>query len=73
MELNGFYNYSVHILRPKITEIGEPELKNVRDKFQDKNELILHNTIINARLNQISDMRQGFFPLLQDSYTRSLG
>ena len=31
------------------TESVEPELKNVREKSQDKNELILHNTIIYAR------------------------
>ena len=47
MDLNGFYNYSMHILRPKQYESGEPELNNVGDKSQDMNEPILHNTIIN--------------------------
>ena len=56
MELNGFYNYAVHILRLQNTEIGEPELKNVGEKLKDDNELVLHNTIINARQNQISDI-----------------
>ena len=67
MEINGFYNYDVHILRPQNTEIGVPELKNVGDKSQDKNDFIFHNIIISARWNQIDDMRQGFVPLFQDS------
>ena len=64
MELNRFYNYDVHGLRPQNNESGELELKNVGEKSQDKNEIILHNTIINLRWNQITDMMQGFFPLL---------
>ena len=67
MDFNQFYNYDVHILRPQSTEIGEPELNNVRKKSQDKNELILHNTIIIAGWNQISDTIQGFSPLFQYS------
>ena len=66
MELNIFYNYAVHIIRPKNTESDEPELKNIRDKSQDKNELILHNNIMNSILNPINDMMQGFVPLFQD-------
>ena len=50
------YKYAVHILIPQSTEIGEPELKNIEEKPKEKNELILHNTIINARWNQIIDM-----------------
>ena len=42
VELNGFYNYAVHILRPKNTESSKPYLKNVGKKYQDKNELIIH-------------------------------
>ena len=49
MELKGFYKYAVHIPRPQNTKIGEPELKNVGEKTQDNNELILHKTIINER------------------------
>ena len=48
MEINTFYNYNAHNLRPKNTESGKPELKNVGDKSQDKNELVLCNTIINS-------------------------
>ena len=66
MEINGFYNYAAHIIRPQNTESGEPELNNVGEKSQDKNDLILHNTIIYARWNQIADMIQGFGPLFQD-------
>ena len=67
MELNIVLKHAVHILRPQNTESGEPELNNVGEKYQDKNELICHNTIINARWNQINDMIQGFFTLFQDS------
>ena len=54
----------MHILRPQNTESSEPELKNIGVKPQDKNELIIHKTIINARLNQITGIIQGFVPLL---------
>ena len=67
MDLKIFYKYSVRILRPQNAEIGEPELKNVREKSQDKNEPVLRNTIINTRWNQIDDMIQGFVTLFQDS------
>ena len=40
MELNGFHNYTVHILKPQNNEIGEPELKKVWEKPQDKNAII---------------------------------
>ena len=67
MELNGFHYYAAHILRPKSTESGEPELKNVGEKPQDKNEIILHNTIIYERWNKIADRIQGVVPLFQES------
>ena len=57
MELNWFYKYALHILIPQNTESGEPELKNVGEKFQDNNE----------RWNQINDMIQGLVPLFQHS------
>ena len=66
MELNVFYKYAVHILIPQNTESGEPQLNNVVEKIQDNNEFIIHNTIINARWNQITDMIQGFVPLLKE-------
>ena len=49
VELNIFYNYALNILRPQSTEGGEPELKNIEEKPQEKNELIIYNTIVNAR------------------------
>ena len=73
MKLNRSYNYDVHILRPQNTESGEPDLKNIGDKPQSNNELILHNTIINEIWNPITDMIQGFVPLFQESYTMSIG
>ena len=60
MELNIFYNYAVHILIPENADIDEPELKYVGEKYQDKNELILHNTIMNARWKKITDSIKGF-------------
>ena len=42
VDLNGFYNYAVHILRPQNIESVEPELNNIGEKPQDNNEIILH-------------------------------
>ena len=67
MELDGFTTHFVHILRPQNTESVEPESKNFGGKPQDKNDIILQNTIINERQNQINYMMQGFIPLFQDS------
>ena len=61
------YNYDVHILIPQNTESGEAQLKNIGDKPKYKNDLMLHNTIINARWNPITDMMQGVVPLFWDS------
>ena len=47
MDLNGFYNHAEHIISPQNTESGEPDLNNVGEKFQDKIELTIHDTIIN--------------------------
>ena len=56
MDIKTFYNYAVHILRPKNTEIGETELNNAGDKSQDKNELVINNTIISKKkLNHLYD------------------
>ena len=63
MDLIIFYNYYVHILRPKNTESGEPELKNVGEKYQDRKKIILHKNIINTGQKQINDMIQGFEPI----------
>ena len=52
VDLNGFYNYAVNGLIPRSTESGEPELNNIGDKFQDNNELVIHNGIIDARWNK---------------------
>ena len=40
MDLNGFHNYTAHIIITQNTEIGKPELNNVVDKSQYKNALI---------------------------------
>ena len=58
MELNRFYNHAVYVIRPQNTESGELELKNVGEKYQHKNDIIIHNTIINERRNQITDTIQ---------------
>ena len=67
VETNIFYNYTVHILIPQNTESGQPELKNVGDKSKDKNELIIHNHVINSRWKQITDIIQGFEPIFQEN------
>ena len=67
MELNGFYNYVVHILIMQNIEIGESELKNVGEKSQNKKELILHNNIISVRLNQNNYIIQGSDPFFRVS------
>ena len=56
VNLNGFDNYSLHILGPLNTERGEPDLKQFVDKFQDNNEFILHYYISDARWNKNTDM-----------------
>ena len=55
---DGFDNYDVNVLRPQNNESGEQEIKKVGDKYQDKNELILHNNLINVIWNKITDMIQ---------------
>ena len=60
MDLNGFYNYAVHILRPQNTKSGEPGLNNAGEKAKDKNDIILHNNFINARWNQITDLTPSY-------------
>ena len=67
MELNGFYNYVVHILIMQNIGIGESELKNVGEKYQNKKELILHNNIISVRLNQNTYIIQGSDPFFRVS------
>ena len=56
VEVNEFYNYDVHVPRPQNNESGEPDLKEIGDKLQYKNDLILHNNIIDARWKQITVM-----------------
>ena len=64
MELNGFDKYGVHALIPQNNENGGPEIKNIGEKFQDKNDPIIHNDIRNSRWNQITDMITEFDPAL---------
>ena len=73
MELNGFYNYFAHILRPQNTDNGEPQLRNFGGKLQDKNELILYDAIIYAMWNKIDDMIRVFAPLFQGSQKMARG
>ena len=56
MDLNGFKKDSVHVLIPLNNESGEPEIKNIGHKFQDKNEFIFRHALSDARLNQIIDV-----------------
>ena len=52
----------LHFLIPKNTGSGEPKIKEIGEKFQDNNEFILHNDLINVRGKKITDMVQGFEP-----------
>ena len=56
--INVFYNYDVHILRPQNTKSGEPYIENIGDKFK----LVLHNDISNERWDQITDMIHKCYP-----------
>ena len=46
------------------TKSGEPDIKKIWEKFQDKNEFIIYNDIRNTRENQITDLIQEFDPNL---------
>ena len=57
----------MHVLKPRNTKIGEPDIKKVGEKSQDNNEFIIHNNLINEGWNQTIDVIQEFEPPLQDS------
>ena len=63
MEINGFKNYDMHVLRPQNTKNGELEINKIWEKDRGNNEFIFHNNLINARVNQINDMVQEVEPL----------
>ena len=73
VDINVFHNYAAHSLRLQNTRNGEPELKNIWEKSQDKNDLIFHNTIIYEIWNQISDIIHWFGPFFQDSENSANG
>ena len=52
MEINEFENYTANKLRPQNTQSREPEIKTIGEKFQDKNEFIIHNDIINGMIQK---------------------
>ena len=56
MDIKVFDNNSVYVLRPRNSGSGELEINNTGEKYQDKNEHILHNYISDERWNQITDM-----------------
>ena len=56
VEPNGFDNYLMHALRPQNPESGEPEIKKIGEKSNDKNASIVHNDIRNVIWNKITDM-----------------
>ena len=58
--LLGGNDYDVHVLIPQNNESGELEINNIGDHFQDNNEFILHNGLINERGNLITDIIQNF-------------
>ena len=56
VDFNLFDNYAIHTLRTQNTESGEPETKNIGEKYQDNNEFIIHNDLINEIWNLITDI-----------------
>ena len=49
VDFNGFENYSMHVLRPKIIETDEPGLNMVSGIYQDKYKFILNNALIDVK------------------------
>ena len=45
----------MHILIPPNIENGEPEIKTIDNKYQYKDKFIINNTLIDLKLNQITD------------------
>ena len=44
----------MHVLRPPNIETGEAALKIINEKYQDKDKLILNNSLIDAKWNPIN-------------------
>ena len=64
VELNVFDNYAVHILITRNTESGDPDVKKIGEKSQNKNGFIIHNAISNERRNKIIGMIEEIEPLI---------
>ena len=45
MDINVFEKYDVNVLGLQNTKSGEPQLKDIGKKYQDKNEFIFHNNL----------------------------
>ena len=45
----------MHILIPPNIENGEPEIKTIDNKYQYKDKFIINSTLIDLKLNQITD------------------
>ena len=48
VELSGFYNYAIQIMRPPNKKTGKTELKMISEKYQDKYDLILNNLMMHS-------------------------
>ena len=64
LDVNIFNKYAVQVLIPERNVICESQLKSIGEKFQDKNEFIIHNTLSDTRGNQIFDIIEEKDPLI---------
>ena len=59
----------MHILIPPNIENGEPEIKTIANKYQYKDKLIINNTLIDLKWNQITDtIKKADPPILGQLY-----
>ena len=64
MDLNQFYNYADHILRPQYKKSGDLEVKNIGSKYKDNIKFILRNYLSNWKWNQTTNTIKKFDPPL---------
>ena len=70
VELDVFDNHDLHVLRLINTKSGELDLKNIREKSQEKNEFIIYNVLSDSILKQSLNMTEGKYSL--ESYILTL-
>ena len=64
MDFNVFYNYVMQAVIALNIETGEPELKIISYKYQDKDRFDLNNSLSDLKWNQIPNMIKGTEPTI---------